>query len=84
MIPGIGLGHLIQRRWRERGWIFTLGELAAFGLMTAAAGESDLDQDLVSAMAIVGWGSYLGLRVWEVADSVTGPTRHNRGSARPA
>jgi len=78
VIPGLGLGHLIQQRWKERGWIFTLGEFAAFGLVAAAAAESDLDPNVVGAMAIVGWGGLLGLRVWEVTDAVTGPKRHNR------
>lgn len=78
VIPGLGLGHVVQQRWRERGWIFTLGEFAAFGFIAAAASESDLDPNLVGAMAIVGWGGFLGLRVWEVADAVSGPNRHNR------
>lgn len=78
VIPGLGLGHVVQQRWKERGWIFTLGEFAAFGFIAAAASESDLDPNVVGALAIVGWGGFLGLRVWEVADAVSGPTRHNR------
>ena len=31
-LPGFGIGHAIQGRWKEKGWIFTAGEL------TAAAG----------------------------------------------
>lgn len=78
VVPGLGVGHLIQGRWKERGWIFTLGEFAAFGFIAAASSESDLDTNVVGAMAIVGWGGFLGLRVWEVVDAVTGPRRHNR------
>lgn len=78
VLPGFGLGHVVQGRWRERGWIFTVGEVVAFGFIAAAAVESDLAAPLVGVMAVVGWGGYLGLRVWEVTDAVTGPPRHNR------
>jgi hypothetical protein len=78
VIPGLGLGHVVQRRWKERGWIFTLGEFAAFGLIAVSSSESDLNLDLTAAMAIVGWGGFLGLRVWEVTDAVRGPGIHNR------
>ncbi len=78
VIPGLGLGHLVQQRWKERGWIFTLGEFAAFGFIAAAAAESDLDANVVGAFAVIGWGGFLGLRVWEVSDAVRGPNRHNR------
>ncbi|MBE7454631.1 MAG: hypothetical protein HS111_38945 [Kofleriaceae bacterium] len=78
VVPGFGLGHVVQGRWRERGWIFTVGEVVAFGFIAAAAVESDLSAPLVGALAAVGWGGYLGLRVWEVTDAVTGPPRHNR------
>lgn len=78
VVFGLGTGQAIQGRWKERGWIFTVGELAGFGLAAVAASESDLDQDVITAMAIVGWSSFLGLHVWEVVDAVTVPRRHNR------
>lgn len=78
VMPGLGLGHVIQGRWKEQGWIFTLGEFVAFGLIAVAASESDLDTSIVGAAAVVGWGSFLGLRVWEVVDAASAPRRHNR------
>ena len=78
VLPGLGLGHIVQGRWKERGWIFTLGEFVAFGFIAVAASESDLDANVVGALAITGWGGLIGLRVWEVKDAVSGPKRHNR------
>lgn len=76
--PGFGLGHVIQHRWKTRGWIFTFGQIAGFGMAAVAAAESDLDQDVVNALAIAGWGTYLGLRAWEISDAIVGPGRHNK------
>jgi hypothetical protein len=75
---GLGIGQAIQGRWRARGWIFTLGERAGFGMIVAASIESDLDVTLVNALAIGGWVSFVGLHVWEVTDAIVVPGRHNR------
>src|SRR5512140_558304 len=32
---GFGVGHAVQGRWLDQGWIFTFGEPAAFGVMMA-------------------------------------------------
>lgn len=69
---------MVQGRWKERGWIYTLGEFVAFGFISVAASESDLDTQVVGALAITGWGALVSLRVWEVVDAVSGPKRHNR------
>lgn len=31
--PGFGLGHLVQGRWLDRGWIYTVGEAASLALV---------------------------------------------------
>lgn len=31
IIPGFGIGHAIQGRYREKGWMFTAAELVTFG-----------------------------------------------------
>jgi hypothetical protein len=33
VIPGFGVGHLLQGRWLSRGWIFTLGQIAAMSAL---------------------------------------------------
>ncbi|HYX31582.1 MAG TPA: hypothetical protein VE954_00620 [Oligoflexus sp.] len=30
VVPGFGLGHTVQSRWRESGWIFTAGDVVFF------------------------------------------------------
>ncbi|CAN5341179.1 hypothetical protein BH11MYX1_BH11MYX1_37180 [soil metagenome] len=79
---GFGTGHLIEGRWRERGWIFTVGEGLAVGVMTATSGDA-----LVGAIfdrANIGTVGFLasaavfaGLRVWEAEDVIACPHFHN-------
>ena len=34
VLPGFGIGHAVQGRWKDKGWIFTAGELTtAIGLI---------------------------------------------------
>jgi hypothetical protein len=77
VVLGLGTGQAIQGRWLERGWIFTVGEVASVGLAAVAASESDLNVNLTDAMAFVGWSSFVGLHVWEVVDAASAPERHN-------
>ena len=32
---GFGIGHMVQQRWMDKGWIFTIGESAAIAAMIA-------------------------------------------------
>ena len=34
---GFGIGHMIQQRWIDRGWIFSLGESAAIAAIVVGA-----------------------------------------------
>jgi hypothetical protein len=57
---GAGLGHAIQGRWRQKGWIFTA---ACFGLPLAtmlAVGHP--------AGALFGFGLYVPFHIWEIVD----------------
>lgn len=38
LFVGWGVGHAIQGRYAERGWIFTLGEAASFGMFFGGYG----------------------------------------------
>jgi hypothetical protein len=84
---GFGIGHAVQGRYGERGWLFTLTDLAGAGLVTAAVatcfqlsfgsdrpasadcGESGL---FIAALAFL-----VGSRLWQGADLVKEPRRHN-------
>ncbi len=81
-ILGFGIGHAIQGRYKEKGWIFTLTE--GIGAGTIASGiiwtlfsykESSKtgDASVGDVMPFVGLGLLgatiiLGFRIWEIVD----------------
>lgn len=86
-VPGFGIGHAIQGRWKDKGWIFTAGETFGLGLMMAAGAscmrrEMDNDDHNCSggnmALAIPGMITFFGFKVWEIVDVWTYPPAHNR------
>lgn len=83
---GLGLGHVVQGRWRDDGQFFTYTEAAALGLMLVSGpcvGKlfSNEDNDcggIYEAVMLTGLVSYVGLRVWEAIDVWRAPLRQNR------
>lgn len=82
IFPGYGLGHAIQGRWMETGWIFTSTELLIkIGNMLVSNDTSNNLIDYVDvvvydsrmsdaknlALAISGW-AWRGFRLWEIVD----------------
>lgn len=87
---GFGLGHAVQGRWGDTGWIFTVGEAAsgAVAMISFAAvigcaantdeGDRSCNADS-SAMLLLGSALAFGaLRVWETFDAISAPAEHNR------
>jgi hypothetical protein len=82
---GFGLGHAIQGRFRERGWIYLAVEAAAVVLLTAVAIDCINDFDDVDASPglctdpVLGTGLIvLGTaRTLETVDVWLGPVVHN-------
>jgi hypothetical protein len=78
--PGFGLGHAIQGRWRDRGWIYTLGETA--GVLVAGAGlincfgDTAENDDCDRSAIKVGMGTYIGFKLVEIYDVWVGGARH--------
>lgn len=70
---GLGVGHGIQGRWDETGWIFTVGELASIAAIIVGIGEGE-----DGALVVGGAVGLVVFRVWEVVDAFAGPARHNR------
>lgn len=73
--PGFGLGHAVQGRWLERGWMMTAGELvsgvvALHGAVTCGtvALLSSSKQSSGCDRAAVGAFSFLAFRIWETID----------------
>ena len=78
---GFGTGHAIEGRWREKGWIFTLGETAGFATwMSAYMLDMSCTRHCgaVGPLAAAGLLSVVGLRLWESVDAITGARAKNR------
>ena len=84
----MGIGHAIQGRWSEKGYIFTIGDLAStsvlmygffdqvIGCFESACTESREDRNFrLMAVGLVG---LLVFRTWETIDAFAAPAAHNR------
>ena len=72
LMPGFGAGHAILGKYRQKGWIFTASEAAAFaGLIFAYRIQFD-EKGQASlwghAAALIMQTAFMGLKVWEAAD----------------
>ena len=81
---GFGLGQAVQGRWRDTGWIFTVGEAAslvaimvAFSRSVGPCFEGDCMRD-GEQLLIIGVIGLLGFHLGGVADALIGPPSHNR------
>lgn len=69
---GLGIGHAIQGRYAEKGWIFTAGEVGSLGVATASLvgcySDTLTNHNCNLAPFVIGVYAYLGFRVWEIID----------------
>lgn len=85
---GLGIGHAIQGRYRDTGYIFTAGELASAGVVIVGAlgclsrpdtSNGTWECSNVDEFLIVGGiVSYIGFRIWEIVDVWAVPPFHNK------
>jgi len=87
---GLGLGHAVQGRWSDQGWIFTAGELGSLAvLVTGISGciDKEINNGLNGkddctgfneAMIITGMLGFVGFRIWEIVDVWAGVPQQNR------
>jgi hypothetical protein len=84
VMPGFGLGHVLQGRWLERGWLFTLSQIA--GLVILSYGhDRALDECAVGERCtstgvrfyVAGWVLFAGGWIGGVLDAYITPTRRN-------
>jgi hypothetical protein len=71
VLPSFGAGQLVQGRYLETGWIVTLTESVALGLLNYEYYSGG--QDSEAALALF----YLSARVFEIYDLWLGPAKHN-------
>ena len=74
LVPGLGVGHIAQGRWTERGWIFTLLEPVL--LVAPSMAEK---QEGAFLWALYFW---IGLKVWQVMDVTQNEVSKVRKSSR--
>ena len=80
---GFGIGHAIQGRYAERGWIFTVGTLLSSFIILRGAAECiadaiDEEEECSSRLIDIGLVGLLGFRIWEVVDTIIVPTKRNQ------
>ncbi|MFV3409919.1 hypothetical protein ACNH6C_15025 [Bdellovibrio bacteriovorus] len=83
---GLGIGHAVQGRYMEKGWIFTVGELASIAVFAAGMGDcvastwsSNNDNCNGSGgLLFAGAFAYVGFRIWEAVDAWATPPEQNR------
>ncbi len=82
--PGFGIGHAIQGRYSERGYIFTIGEVGSVFLMSIGLadcltsaypynGSYSCHSGLVTAGAV----GFFGFKIWELIDVWAVPLEQN-------
>jgi hypothetical protein len=82
-LVGFGLGHAVQGRYGDKGWIFTIGDIVGMGLFLLAtidcAFEVGGSQTCESKNRLqLGTALFVGFRIWEIVDVWAGPPAHNR------
>ena len=72
---GFGIGHAIQGRWSEKGWIFTALELlTCYVIVRAIEIPPDNRQFITIRVAPVAMYFLIGTRIWQTLDLYTLPS----------
>lgn len=74
---GYGIGHAIQGRYSDKGWIFTAGEVAGTlvlisGMRTCTTYNFFEFRNCDQGQINLGFGIFLGFHIWEIVDVWTG------------
>lgn len=80
---GLGIGHAIQGRYSDKGWIFTAGELGSVAVALAGAGDcvssyNSNNNSCSGGLVVLGVAGYIGFRIWEIIDVWAAPPEINR------
>ena len=82
LFVGYGIGHAIQGRYMERGWIFTAAELGVlsvfigslvYSLKDLKSGDTieyvtDIMDHAAKPLSLISLLAFVGVRIWEVVD----------------
>jgi hypothetical protein len=80
---GLGVGHAIQGRYMDKGWIFTVGELGSVAVALSGIGScwdsaTSTSHSCNSGMLFLGAMGFVGFRIWEIIDVWAAPLEINR------
>lgn len=80
-ILGFGIGHAVQGRWQQKGYIFTIGQSAGLLAFTTGFAQCLKDNSENTAtdcsssqksLMLAGYGAMIGFHIWEIVDVWTG------------
>ena len=86
---GFGIGQGIQGRWSDKGWLFTLGDVASmtmifYGLTRTVDCADGTDHSGIKCVSDAGTGwmiggalAFTGLRIWQTIDAFAVPAEYN-------
>lgn len=69
-LMGVGIGHAIQERYTQNGWIFTATQLGSGFMYGLFAGQGN---EIGAGLSII---SLIGFRIWELVDVWWLPSSH--------
>lgn len=70
--PGFGVGHAVQGRWLDRGWIYTASEAVIVGATAVGCRGSKYDQDAGGGCVLSGALVFFIARTLEMVDAWSG------------
>lgn len=81
---GFGIGHAVQGRYQDGGWLFTATEGASLAVLMIGLGSCSEETENFGGertkkttcsnggLVAIGFASLIGFRVWEIVDVWTG------------
>jgi hypothetical protein len=84
-VVGFGTGHMVQGRWTDIGWVFTIGDVASYAAIYFGARDlvncvdmPDCRNVRASTLILSGIVGLVGFHIWETLDAFIVPGNRNR------
>jgi hypothetical protein len=81
---GFGVGHMVQGRWTEIGWLFTAGDIASYAAIIIGARDwvdcfdkPDCNNRRAGTLVLGGVIGVIGFHIWETLDAFIVPSHRN-------
>ena len=87
--PGFGIGHAVQGRYLQKGWIFTVGEVASAYVVLDGLGKCGLTAAIYNngtcsgtENIVAGVAVFLGFKIWEIIDAWSGSNHQKKNDEK--